>query len=480
MAEIATTERKTEYGETIHPVDIALNEGSYFHDPSGDAYATILIDGHFECWPVLSRQYKQWLSGRAYQVSGKPPTKSSIKEAVEIVEAHAIFEEEEQLVFLRSARLGDEIFYDLGNHEWTEIRVSSSGWTIGESHSVNFVRNADMQELPIPVPGGGVESLRPLLNIGSDEEWHLYVGFILAALNPDGPYPILVVQGEQGSAKTSLTVASRRLIDPSRVPEQGFTKDGRNIMIAAKHNSLVCFDNVSQVPQDISDLLCRLSTGAGYRHRTLFSDFDEISFTVIRPIILNGIEEFVVAPDLADRSIHLFLERIPDNERVTIADFWERFDEIAPEVMGALLDAVVLALRVGQSRKPNELPRIADAAVWVDAGEPALGFETGSFLKALKANRDGQRRATVDLNPVADAIKKWFESRDCKQIELIATEVIDAITPHIRDERLLPPDGRGMSTQLARVGPVLEAVNIRVKKLERTGSRRLWQFSPIE
>lgn len=62
----------------------------------------------------------------------------------------------------------------------------------------------------------------------------------------------------------------------------------------------------------ISDTLCRLATGGGFAVRRLYSDMDEVLFDAARPVILNGIEDIVTRPDLADRAVFLTLEPIPE------------------------------------------------------------------------------------------------------------------------------------------------------------------------
>jgi hypothetical protein len=72
-----------------------------------------------------------------------------------------------------------------------------------------------MLPLPMPEKGGSIEELRPFLNYGSEENWILILAFLLAAFRPDGPFPILVFSGEQGSAKSTTASVLRRMLDPS-------------------------------------------------------------------------------------------------------------------------------------------------------------------------------------------------------------------------------------------------------------------------
>jgi hypothetical protein len=60
---------------------------------------------------------------------------------------------------------------------------------------------------------------------------------------------------------------------------------------------------------------CRLASGGSFPVRQLYSDDDEVLFQASRPILLNGIEDVIRRPDLADRAIFLTLAAIADEQR---------------------------------------------------------------------------------------------------------------------------------------------------------------------
>jgi hypothetical protein len=117
----------------------------------------------------------------------------------------------------------------------------------------------------------------------------LVVAWLLGALRAGGPYPVLAIAGEQGSAKTVLSKLLRALIDPSVAPVRALPRDERELFIAASNGHVLAFDNLSGLPPWLSDTLCRLTSGGAFSTRRLFTDQDEILFAAARPIILNGI-----------------------------------------------------------------------------------------------------------------------------------------------------------------------------------------------
>jgi hypothetical protein len=65
--------------------------------------------------------------------------------------------------------------------------------------------------------------------------------------------------------------------------------------------------------------------------------FFEISwlFAAARPVILNGIEDVVIRPDLADRAILLTLAPIAELQRRPETALWREFEVARPHILGA-------------------------------------------------------------------------------------------------------------------------------------------------
>lgn len=220
--------------------------------------------------------------------------------------------------------------------------------------------------------------MRNFLNLKSDEDFVLVVAWAITVLRDRGPYPALVLSGEQGSAKSTFSAVLRALLDPNTAPLRALPREDRDLFIAASNGHVLAFDNVSGLPAWISDTLCRLATGGGFAVRQLYTDQDEVLFDAARPVILNGIEDIVTRPDLADRALFLTLEAIPEDRRRPDAELWAAFEAERPRILGVLLDAVAEGLRRLPDTRLPKLPRMADFALWASACETAL-WPTGTF-----------------------------------------------------------------------------------------------------
>jgi hypothetical protein len=233
---------------------------------------------------------------------------------------------------------------------------------------------------------------------------------LLAALRPAGPYPVLAISGEQGSAKTVLSKLLRALIDPNAAPVRSLSRKERELMIAANNGYLLAFDNLSGLPVWLSDSLCRLASGGSFAVRQLYTNDEEVLFQAARPILLNGIEDVVSRADLGDRAIFLTLAPIGEAQRRAESELWRQFEVTRPHILGALLDAVVHGLRALAHVHLDRLPRMADFALWATACETAF-WPAGTFARAYAANRRAAIESIVEADPVAACVRAIMVDR---------------------------------------------------------------------
>jgi hypothetical protein len=444
-----------------------------FHAPDGTGFADLDIDGHRETWPIRSKGFRRCLAGGFYHTTAGAASSEALQSALNVVEAKAHFKAPERKVHVRIGGLDGRLYLDLADKRWRAVEIDVTGWRVIDNPPVRFRRAAGMQALPAPVAGGSVNALRSFLNLKSDTDFVLVVAWLLAALRDRGPYPVLVLSGEQGSAKSTLAAMVRALLDPNTAPLRALPREDRDLFIAANNGHALAFDNVSGLPSWISDTLCRLATGGGFAVRQLYTDQDEVLFDATRPVILNGIEDIVTRPDLADRAIFLTLEPIPEERRLPEQELWAAFEAERPRILGALLDAVVEGLRRLPETHLPQLPRMADFAVWATACETAL-WTTGTFLAAYCGNLDEAVEGVIDADPVASAVRALMTTRTVWTG--IALELLGALGEMAGDRvgksKTWPDSPRALSGRLRRAATFLRKVGIEVAFVKSNDRRR--------
>ncbi|MQF70458.1 hypothetical protein FIL92_00530 [SAR202 cluster bacterium AD-812-D07_MRT_10900m] len=447
-----------------------------FHAPDRVAYATIGRAGHPETLAVESKDFRDWLIRTAYETTGEALSSHVINAAARLLTSIAKYDGEEIPVHVRLAEHRECLYLDLADSEHRVVKIQkSAGWSVVPAPpDVKFLRPAGMQALPVPVRGGSLDELRPFLNV-SDAEWPLVLGTLLGAFSPEGPYPVQVIAGVQGSAKSTHARVFRSLIDPNVAPLNTLRDDAWSLAIEASNTWVLAYDNVSHIRPAVSDALCRISTGGGFRTRTLYETSAETIFTFQRPVILNGIGDILSRGDLIDRAIFFRLQRIDEATRRTEREFLSDLEKVRPRVLGALLNAVATAYRNVDRIVLEEKPRMADFAQWVVAGEEALPIEEGDFLRAYKTNRKGANELVLEDSPIAQGIMKLIS--DQGSWEGTATELLDALTPNMNvDQRRRsgwPRSARGMRSGLDRIVPNLAEGDIHVQHVRTKGRRQI-------
>jgi hypothetical protein len=298
------------------------------------------------------------------------------------------------------------------------------------------------------------------------------VAWALSVLRDRGPYPVLVLSGEQGSAKSTFSAVLRSLLDPNTAPLRALPREDRDLFIAANNGHVMAFDNVSGLPAWISDTLCRLATGGGFAVRQLYTDQDEVLFDAARPVILNGIEDIVARPDLADRAIFLTLEPIPENRRRPEKELWAEFDAARPQLLGVLLDAVCHGLKRLPDTHLDNLPRMADFALWATACETAL-WPAGTFVAAYAGNRDEAIDGVIEADPIGSAIRSMMNMRT--EWTGTASDLLGAldreVVEKVRKSKAWPSSARALSGRVRRAATFLRKIGIDIA-FEREGRAR--------
>lgn len=454
-----------------------------FHTPGADAegYAVAQFPTRRETLPIRSRAFRQWLRNRFWRVYEKAPGGQAVTSAIETIAAKATLQGEEHPVYVRIAQLGAATYLDLADREGRVVEMSADGWRILAEAPVRFVRPKGLQALPEPERGGSLDDLRDLVNVADKDSWVLLLAWLRGALRPVGPYPVLVINGEQGSAKSTLTRLIKLLLDPSATDVRAEPRDVRDLMIAAQNSHILALDNLSTVPAWLSDALCRLSTGGGLSTRQLYTDDEEKLFEAKRPVVLNGIEDFVGRADLLDRCVTITLQPIPPSDRKPESSLRPTFNIVRPSILGALLDAYTAALRALPYVNVNELPRMADFALFAIAGEQACGLASGSFMAAYQGNREAANSQAIEASAIGapllallSAQESWNGTFKDLLAELNSDRCSDEAARRRKD---WPQNPKKLSGDLRRLAPNLRHAGVDVRVLPHTNRGRVVTIS---
>ena len=434
-------------------------EGELFRAPDGETYVTLPVQGRPGTHCLRARQ---WLALAFYERHEQVAHGGAIGEALEVLRALAL-RGPVIPVHTRVGQHGDAWYLFLADKEHRAVEITPDGWRVVDRVPARFWKAPGALPLPEPERGGTLEQVQPLLNLREDD-WLLVRGWLLAALRPVGPYPLLGIHGEPGSTKTTLAQLLCALVDPTAAYERAEPDRAHDLMIAARNGWMLSFGNLSYLPRWLAEGLCRLSTGGAMGKRELFSDGNEVLFEAMRPVIVNGIEE-LVGPgdhDLLQRTVMVQVPTVGGRWR-EISAILAEFEGMRPQVLGALLDVLVEARRNLPHTHPPALPRMADFARLVTAAEPALGVRPGRFLEVYGGNQTDKDAIALEVSPVAAALLAHARSGPSPSTaaELLATLSL-RVSDKARNARGWPASARVMASQVRRLTPTLRAAGIEV------------------
>lgn len=444
-----------------------------FQDELGQPYAQIVVGTHKEIVRIRSRNFKHWLARRLWEADGKAPYTEALTSAIQVIEGKALFDGKRLSLDNRVASYEGAIWYDLSDEGWRAVRISPDLWEIINDPPILFRRYAHQAAQIEPNQEGNAKQLLNFINVKDDSQRLLLVVYAVSCLIPDIPHPIPSFYGAQGAAKSTAMRVLRRLIDPSKVELLSFPPNANELIQKLSHHWCPFFDNLSSLPDWVSDALCRASTGEGFTKRKLYSDDEDIIYSFRRCIALNGINLPARKPDLLDRSILVGLERVPPESRREEAAFWDDFEKARPALLGGMFTALSKAMRLRPEVRLSSLPRMADFALWGCAIAEALGYSREEFIGAYLSNIGEQNQNAIHENPVAEALSIFMESKG-EHWEGSATELLELLKALPDVDSLAkgwPRSPNSLTRRINEVKTNLADAGITVST-EKRGSRR--------
>lgn len=404
-------------------------------------------------------------------VFGRPPSASALADALAVLEGEALAMPR-QPVWLRVAPQPDGlgVVLDLGRADGRVVVIEPGEWRIsdGPPSGVLFRRTALTGELPLPQRGGLLDGLAALLNV-SRADWPLIVGWLVAALLPQMPHPVLLLTGLQGVGKTTAARLLVGLVDPGPVPVRSEPRDLDGWLTAAAGSWTIALDNLSGLPSWLSDALCRAATGDGLVKRRLYSDGDLHIIALKRVVLLTAIDPGCLRGDLGDRLVAVELEPLADAARRPEADLEVEYTAARPVLLGALLDALAAALNALPRVQVRELPRMADFGRLLAALD--LAGATDRALPRYMGMRSRVDEDVVEGDPFAVGILELLGSRSG-----FWSGTASQLLTELRPDGSRPPPGwpspNRVAGRLKRLIPALQSRGIEVG-ICRTRSGRL-------
>ncbi|HBC00731.1 MAG TPA: hypothetical protein DC032_09150 [Pseudomonas sp.] len=450
-------------GQASQLVRFVTDRFLLFHDLNRVVFCQDRSSG--EVFTLDSQQFRDYVQAGFYQAKGYSLREQSIREAWGTLAGLGRFQGPQLTVNLRTAVADGDYYLDLAAPGKSQtVRLRPGCWNIVGNPEAMFIRPDSMQPLPPPVGGASIEPLWRVVNIPPQARL-LVLTWLIDSLRPDTPYPLLELIGEHGTAKSATQEVLRCLLDPNVCNLRGAPRAVEDIYVSARASAILSYENISHLPASMQDALCVVATGGGYAKRKQYSNFDESVIDVKRPIILNGIAASVTAQDLVDRTISVELPVIVERREIT--EVWREFQQLAPSLLGALLDIAAKALELLPTVQlpPEHRPRLLEYTRLGMAVAQVMGEKPEVFLREFGASRQESLLRTIDASPVAMAIQELMNDHP------------DGVTGSVKQLLLIlekyrlagcdswPRSPKGLGDAMRRAAPALRQFGIHCRCL---------------
>jgi ABC-type dipeptide/oligopeptide/nickel transport system ATPase component len=356
--------------------------------------------------------------------------------------------------FLRSGMHEGALYIDLGQPSGRAVRVHPDGVTIVDQVPIRFLyRGEGMGELPLPEPGGTIADFQRHYNLSPEDVVSL-VAFQLVALVGAESYPIGHIDGRQGTGKSTLADMTVSLVDPPGQRKDGrstFSGSEEDLYIRVSNAHLPYFDNISVVDQKASDWICRLSTGGKFSTRVRYTDREEHSISLCRPVLATAIGSPTKRGDFVDRMIRV--TALPVTHYRTEKRVWRDFEADRPKLFGFLIHAAQIALRNLEQAEQDmddgavEAARMSDFGAVIEAAAEVLGLQPGEFSYGQRRLQEQMQAEAAIGNPLVLALHEHLSrSPEVRELEGTAGEILATV----KNPTYTPPNWPS-ATQLKRI-----------------------------
>jgi len=472
-------EKQPKQSEVLLDLIRPENGFDFFQDEHETAFCRYPSrEGIYENRRICERKFKSYLSRLYRQHTGKSIGEPSLKEALIELEGRALHEKSsrKERVYIRCAEKDGKIYLDLCNPDWQAVEISAEGWKILNSSviPVRFERPSHAASLPDPkaASAGNIDKLWEIVNI-PEQDRLLVLAYVLESFRCGSAFPVLLLLGLQDSGKSATQNTLRTLIDPSASNLRTPPRKPDDLVVEAASNWLVSYNNVSVLSDEMHDDFCCISTGSGFSTRRYYTNTEQVIVNIARPVVLNGIYNFVRRPDLLDRAIIIELPSIDETRRKTDSELQAILKESLPTIFCGLLNLLVEVLQELPTIHMAKMPRLADFALLGTAVGRVLGKPDGTFMREYLRNRADAKEGILESSPVIVALLNYLESNPDgwrgTPTELLAElTTLNNPSPHLN----WPKTGQKMGSELRRYDAVLRQNDVVVVHENKEGGKK--------
>lgn len=456
--------------------DIEEEQHIFYHDRAETPYVRVNKDGITQYMEVYGNDYKKYVRYMYYRRYQKAVQKDSLQRVLDTLAVKAQIEGEEITPAYRCAYHEGKIYYYLADREQTVISIDENEYKVIAESPVPFVKKQNMSEQVLPEESD--ISLKKLgtryWKFATAEDRIMHWVLLISRFIAEGSQPLIYYFGDRGSAKSTSMKLDKAIVDPSEIDIKALPKSIPDVIASVTNQYMVCFDNVSQISDELSNIFCVVATHGYYSKRRLYSNNEECAIKLNARVSFSGITNLSTKPDLIDRMVCLKLNRIDSGKRRTETEIMENFKKDLPYILDGIFKTLSKAIPIYENLNLKHLPRMADFAKWGYAIAEALGYGGDKFMRIYEKNQNELLENMVSEDAVITVLIEMLKKEHHFRGKV--TDLLSSLTKLADDMNLDTKigwvrDASALSRRLYEAQSVLNMFRIYIKRGKSNGER---------
>lgn len=456
--------------------DIEEEQHIFYHDRAETPYVCVIKDGTTQYMEVYGNDYKKYVRYVYYERYKKAVQKDSLQRVLDTLAVKAQVEGEEITPAYRCAYYAGKIYYYLADQEQTVICIDQNGYKVIAESPVPFIKKQNMSEQVLPEESK--ESLKTLgvkyWQFATADDRILHWILVISRFIAEGSQPLIYYFGDRGSAKSTSMKLDKMIVDPSEIDIKALPKNIPDVIASVTNQYMVCFDNVSQISDELSNIFCVVATHGYYSKRRLYSNNEECAIKLNARVSFSGITNLSTKPDLIDRLVCLKLNRIDSEKRRTETEIMQNFKKDLPHILDGMFQTLSRAIPIYENLDLKHLPRMADFAKWGYAIAEALGYGGDKFMQIYEKNQNELLENMVSEDAVITVLIEMMKKRHYFRGKV--TELLSILTTMAEDMNLdirvgWARDASALSRRLYESQSVLSMFGVSIHRGKANGER---------
>ena len=475
--------RKSEGAKLIERLETLLAEDELitFKSTYGITYVGFRqtdADGntYYRNCDINSEEFNMSLSVMLYNQTGVLP---DVAEARTLLKLKAYESGEKYELHKRICNMGSEIWYMLDEQSIAVISPEYEEPYIAVMPEKTFITCQGMKNQVMPDFDARAEDLEELIikNFHFTKKsdrilFTLYLCCCFFGVDAIHEMPVLALAAEKGSSKSVTLRRLQAIVDPHTMDLTTIPKNREEIAIRLDKALVSCFDNLSYLSQDVSDLFCQSATGGTFTKRELYTNTGEIALNIKGIVAINGTSLVATASDLLERCIILNLKKLKPSELKSEQELQEVFDEELPRILGAIMDCVRQVLGGEFDIQTDYKTRMTHFSTTAVKCGIVLGYKEEDIVEILKANQRHVNEQALEENLVAQAVMLYMDGR--KEARMSVTDFYGALKDKLAEKNIstgkFPEKPNGLSRKLNEIRSNLENEYKIVFNVKNTGA----------